>query len=956
MLRVSILGSCVSRDAFTSEYADVVALGEYFARSSVASAGSSAPFDVTGSLEDIQSPFQRRIVEYDVTKAFLSYIAEADFDILLLDFIDERFDLVRDGESVATRSDEFLRSNPDESKLTRIPSGSDEHFDLWVKGWEAILSAIDAGPGRECIRISKTYWATTSIDGKGFAQSPARIAKANAFLDRLYARAEQDLGEYQFLRYRAEDLRGDPGHQWGRSPFHYVPSFYQRLVSHLVGAVSGEDSSIADGTGVLAGRPVDEKVAAAIGTAATRVITTPGAAVTMPTEGVLAVDFAEVDRELLTHQVTIRLPRTLRDSSGVHLRFKLEGWRDLVYVAVGSRQPEVGFQHIKARHVLQGEWLEFPVAWDDLMFKIQNGWEPPRARDVSAVELYIRATSESSVGRVYLDEAFAWSETPEGQTGIGDLDPQQPTFGALVEHLMRDFTNLVSEVDTRRYLETGDFPIRGAVSLVWPSNHAVPPGIGELPTYRYLWHSLGAAAQMAIHVRRADPRGDISPFVRLITNWIERSYFHPDADMKYAWYDHGTAERLMSILIVRGLLGETKPDRRLLALLDDVIIQHALLLEHEAFYAYHQNSRYHNHAWFQDIALLAAGALTKSAASARWRERGAFRLRNQIETLVGRDGNYAVLAENSQGYHGGTQMMVEFASEILRDATGDASLDLYAEGMEKWTDRFRFPNGRPPANGDSYRTPNPVDPVSAKSFRGAAASSVDVLSDMGYAVIDGVDADAPFFFTMLATSKTATHKHQDNLAVILHFGGVEWLIDPSFYSHQYHEPIPAYLRSALAHNVLVVDDLPYSIEPGRAWLDGSSSDHDFEFWGEHTAYPEVAVRRRVKGRTDRLDLSFEDSVVASGAVNGRLVLHLGDGVVAQCDGSQAILSHPASAHRLLVQLEGAPRVLEGMDDSGAVLSVTGTAFQEWLPTTTLELPVVLEGDSVVRWSVRSYSD
>ncbi|MFP3449976.1 hypothetical protein SB765_34160, partial [Pseudomonas sp. SIMBA_067] len=76
----------------------------------------------------------------------------------------------------------------------------------------------------------------------------------------------------------------------------------------------------------------------------------------------------------------------------------------------------------------------------------------------------------------------------------------------------------------------------------------------------------------------------------------ERSYFNADEDRKFAWYDHGTAERLLAFLLIWDIGVRQQFEHRFMVRLRSAIFKHAQLLASEMFYASHQASRYHNHA------------------------------------------------------------------------------------------------------------------------------------------------------------------------------------------------------------------------------------------------------------------------------------------------------------------------------------------------------------------------
>lgn len=227
--RIFVYGSCVSRDILNFGGESLV-LVDYFARSSIASAFDDRAVADRYS-ETLASPFQRRIVAADLSKQLVEHLRDGDFDTLLIDFIDERFDLFCfDDGSICTLSGEllnagFLKSNP----VGRVvKSGSDDFFDLWVAGWNRLWVKLGALGLRDRLRLNRVFWATETVNGTGFLPTykQGRIDAANLLLERLYAHAANDLAPHQFLEFPKSVFIGGTEHRWGTSPFHYVDDYY----------------------------------------------------------------------------------------------------------------------------------------------------------------------------------------------------------------------------------------------------------------------------------------------------------------------------------------------------------------------------------------------------------------------------------------------------------------------------------------------------------------------------------------------------------------------------------------------------------------------------------------------------------------------------------------------------------------------------------------------------------
>jgi hypothetical protein len=209
--------------------------------------------------------------------------------------------------------------------------------------------------------------------------------------------------------------------------------------------------------------------------------------------------------------------------------------------------------------------------------------------------------------------------------------------------------------------------------------------------------------------------------------------------------------------------------------------------------------------------------------------------------------------------------------------------------------------------------------------------------------------------SVLATSLARTHKHEDNLSFTLFFDGLEWLIDPSFYSHEYKAPLPAYLRSAAAHNCLALPGRRYSIDPGLAQIDGSSEGANFVIKGQHRAYDNVLIQREIRGSIDRLELNILDCATAQkfyAAGNDlRLLLHCGDDIEAKLQGNHLQLSHPDSKYMIGISMPNEKCTLHyGEMAEGNIRGVTGLGFMQRASIYTLECEVPFETD--LQWAIQ----
>ncbi|WP_230947711.1 DUF6270 domain-containing protein [Burkholderia territorii] len=237
--KLLIHGSCVSRDAFTDRFpqAERYELAGYLARSSLGTAFSSGVVENV-DFDAIASPFQRRMVQSDVEHGLTAVLDGGQFDFLLVDLIDERFNVFVDEHGACcTVSGELLSSGFDSGKRrgTVIKPFTDAFFERWEAGWRQLVAKLSAQGRLDRLIVNEVYWSSACSDGTDFspAYSHDDIAQANAFLSRQYARMREDLDDAQFLHFESALLVGAVDHQWGKSPFHYVTGYYTHLLECL---------------------------------------------------------------------------------------------------------------------------------------------------------------------------------------------------------------------------------------------------------------------------------------------------------------------------------------------------------------------------------------------------------------------------------------------------------------------------------------------------------------------------------------------------------------------------------------------------------------------------------------------------------------------------------------------------------------------------------------------------
>lgn len=251
MAKVAIIGSCITRDIWPILEEPAPEL-LYLSRTSLPSL-VSAPVEGLEPIADQPhggiSRSQRNSVLADLQKTALASLAAFEPSHIILDFIDERYDLLQVGGSVITHSWDLKESGyleqPWAKAARRIPRTSDEARALWRTAAPAFVEALRRhGLLKARIILHEAQWARTYLDTEGRRQElpdalqvweglPASLSEHNALLADTQGRVDELI--HGLVRVKADPkvLIADERHRWGLSPFHYIPDYYRDVLRQL---------------------------------------------------------------------------------------------------------------------------------------------------------------------------------------------------------------------------------------------------------------------------------------------------------------------------------------------------------------------------------------------------------------------------------------------------------------------------------------------------------------------------------------------------------------------------------------------------------------------------------------------------------------------------------------------------------------------------------------------------
>jgi hypothetical protein len=236
-MRLGIFGSCVTRDLFEDPGLRP-ALARYASRSSLISA-VAAPVALAPESVRLDSAFQRRCVVEDFRKSFLAELAGDRLDWLVVDLIDERFDVLRTPGSFVTRSSAYSSAGLEaEHDFDRVRRLTGEAAALIETAARTFAERVTAVLPADRVIVHRARWMTRYRGADGAVREfPAERTdfahQHNAALDHAYDVLERELGG----RAATISLNGghvaDAQHRWGLEPYHYEAGYNAAAVQQL---------------------------------------------------------------------------------------------------------------------------------------------------------------------------------------------------------------------------------------------------------------------------------------------------------------------------------------------------------------------------------------------------------------------------------------------------------------------------------------------------------------------------------------------------------------------------------------------------------------------------------------------------------------------------------------------------------------------------------------------------
>lgn len=233
---IVILGSCVARDSMeiNNEISPLkLNVLEYIGRNSIASLDSK-PVEYPAGLESLPSAFLTKCITYDLQKKTTEHLVSAltKDRILLLDFMDERFDLIETKNSFITNSWDYRETVL--CKTYIVPDLTHKFYsqfklDLWKANFTRLLEKIGKVASLQNIIIfapPMTRIFYREKDVVAFDELKYKTNEYNEMLDCMKFYIECNHPDIKLIEPLPWMMFCDYRHKWGGHPYHYNNYLY----------------------------------------------------------------------------------------------------------------------------------------------------------------------------------------------------------------------------------------------------------------------------------------------------------------------------------------------------------------------------------------------------------------------------------------------------------------------------------------------------------------------------------------------------------------------------------------------------------------------------------------------------------------------------------------------------------------------------------------------------------
>lgn len=239
MKKISIIGSCVTRDAFELHKDLFDVSGSYFPRVSLISMMSPA-INIDHTILVSENQWLKWVILNDYNKSIFPQIVQKKPETIIIDLIEERYDLIKVGNSFITRSDEQIKINPSIKKYPEemiVRRDSDLAQKLFESNANLFCNKINTlFPDIKIVLHNARYSDYYISNGKIFRFDDFKCTqnkKYNFRLDYYLSILSGNINNSFVISIDKELSIANSNHKWGLSPFHYIDEYYEEFIKKL---------------------------------------------------------------------------------------------------------------------------------------------------------------------------------------------------------------------------------------------------------------------------------------------------------------------------------------------------------------------------------------------------------------------------------------------------------------------------------------------------------------------------------------------------------------------------------------------------------------------------------------------------------------------------------------------------------------------------------------------------
>lgn len=356
----------------------------------------------------------------------------------------------------------------------------------------------------------------------------------------------------------------------------------------------------------------------------------------------------------------------------------------------------------------------------------------------------------------------------------------------------------------------------------------------------------------------------VSFALQQMLSWIE-VHPNPYEGTTWGWHDDATARRVFYFTLAL-VLWQEEMDQETYQNLSDSLKMQVDLLTTDEFYTFN-----HNHGMFQDQAIvLYALACEEGDTQQGLLSLAKERVTRYFETSVASDG---VHKEHSPSYHYGIARNIDWFALAYQSASPRFASELsqLSEKMATYATHLTLPNQETPSIGDSarqirrYQSWMENNPMYRYALTGGEEGTKPketsiVFQEGGYGIMRSSwddSAETGTWMMLSAATHSQVHKHNDDLNVLLYHKG-DLLVEAGNRNYDYSHPLTAYTYQSYAHNVMLVDEVPFKMGTSLPLIDEPAKETEIV---DSTLKGEVhriqGVQRRYSGVEQKRTLAYD---------------------------------------------------------------------------------------------------